>query len=136
MKIAVTYDGGQIGQHFGQTKEFKLYTVEDGKVVNSEVRSTGGDGHCALGGLLKQWEVSKLICGGIGGGAQNALAQAGIELLSGNAGDADAAVEAYLGGTLQYNPAPQCSHHGHDHDHGHGHEHGGGCHGHGHTCGH
>lgn len=135
MKIAVTYDQGRIGQHFGQTREFKLYTVEDGKVVSSEVKSTEGDGHCALGGLLKRWDVSKLICGGIGAGAQDALARAGIELLGGNAGNADAAVEAYLGGTLQYNPVPQCDHHGHDHDHGHG-----GCHGHGHahghTCGH
>lgn len=123
MKIAVTYDEGQVGQHFGQTKEFKLYTVENGKVVDSVVKSTDGEGHCALGGLLKQWDVAKLICGGIGPGAQNALAQAGIELLGGNAGDADAAVQAYLGGSLQYNSAPQCNHHGHEH----GHEHGGGC---------
>lgn len=131
MKIAVTYDQGHVGQHFGQTREFKLYDVEDGKVVSSEVRGVEGDGHCALGGLLKQWGVSKLICGGIGGGAQSALAQAGIELFGGNAGDADAAVKAYLDGTLQYNPAPQCGHHGDGHDHSQG-----GCHGHGHTCGH
>lgn len=131
MKIAVTYDQGQIGQHFGQTREFKLYTIEDGKVVDSVVKSTEGNGHCALGDLLKQWDVAKLICGGIGPGARNALAQACIELFGGNAGDADAVVQAYLGGTLQYNPAPQCNHHGHEHGHDHGH---GGCHRHGHDC--
>ena len=49
MKIAVTYDQGQIFQHFGHTEQFKLYTVEDGKVVSSEVVDTNGSGHGALG---------------------------------------------------------------------------------------
>ena len=36
MKIAVTYENGQIFQHFGHTEQFKIYTVEDGKIVSSE----------------------------------------------------------------------------------------------------
>jgi len=118
MKVAVTYENGQIFQHFGHTGAFKLYEIEDGKVVSSGVVSTQGRGHGALAAILSACEIDVLICGGIGGGAQIALAQAGIKLYGGVTGDADVAVEALLNGTLAYNPNVMCSHHG-DHHHGH-----------------
>ena len=123
MKIAVTYENGQIFQHFGHTAQFKLYEVEDGKVVREAVVDTNGSGHGALAGLLTQSGVDTLICGGIGGGAQMALAQAGIKLYGGVSGEADAAVAALLTGNLGYDPDVHCDHH--DHAHGEG----------GHTCG-
>ena len=98
MKIAATYDNGNIFQHFGKTEFFKVYEVEDNKVISSEVISSNGTGHGALAGLLAEQGISVLICGGIGGGAQSALAEAGIELCSGAQGDADTAVDAYLKG--------------------------------------
>lgn len=74
-------------------------------------------GHGALADMLKALKVETLICGGIGGGAQAALAEAGIRLYGGAAGKADAAVEALLAGNLEFNPDVQCSHHGeHHHD--------------------
>ena len=100
MKIAVTYDNGEVFQHFGKTEYFKVYEVEDNKVVSSEVMSSNGSGHGALAGLLAEQSVDVLICGGIGGGAQTALAEAGIELCAGAQGDTDQAVEAYLKGEL------------------------------------
>ena len=116
MKIAVTYENGQVFQHFGHTAQFKIYTVEDGKVTGSEVVDTNGSGHGALAGFLMQHGVDTLICGGIGGGAQMALlARAGIKFYGGVSGMADKAVEALLGGTLNYNPNVQCSHHNHEH---------------------
>ena len=121
MRIAVTYENGEIFQHFGHTEEFKVYDVQDGKVVASEVVDTNGQGHGALAGVLTALKADVLICGGIGGGAQMALAAAGIKLYGGVSGSADAAVEALLAGTLDYNPAVKCSHHGE--------------HGEGHTCG-
>ena len=93
MKIAVTYDNGNIFQHFGKTENFKVYEVEDNQVVSSEVIGSNGTGHGALAGLLSEQGVDVLICGGIGGGAQAALAEAGVELCSGAEGDVDAAVE-------------------------------------------
>ena len=119
MKIAVTYENGQIFQHFGHTEQFKIYNVEDGKIVSSEVMDTNGNGHGALAGILYGQQVDVLICGGIGGGAQMALAQAGIKLFGGVSGDADAAVEAFVAGNLAYNPDVRCNHH--DHEHGEGH---------------
>ena len=129
MKIAVTYENGQIFQHFGHTQQFKVYEVEEGKVVKSEVVDTNGSGHGALAGFLRAYDIEVLICGGIGGGAQNALAQAGIRLFGGVSGDADAAVEALISGNLEFNPNVQCNHHGHDHGEGHN------CGSHGHSCG-
>ncbi|MCD8189401.1 MAG: DUF134 domain-containing protein [Clostridiales bacterium] len=124
MRIAVTYEDGQVYQHFGHTEQFKLYDVEDGKIVSSQVVSTNGQGHGALAEVLNALQADTLICGGIGGGAQVALASSGVKLYGGVTGEADAAVEALLAGNLAYNPDVQCSHHG-------GHHHEGGCGGHG-----
>lgn len=118
MKIGVTYENGQIFQHFGHTEQFKIYDVQDGKVVSAEVVDTNGSGHGALAGFLQEYQVEVLICGGIGGGAQNALAAAGIRLYGGVSGDADAAVEALLKNELAYNPNVMCSHHGEHHHEG------------------
>ena len=130
MKIAVTYENGKIFQHFGRTEFFKVYDVEDNKVISSEVIGSGGTGHGALAGLLADQAVDVLICGGIGGGAQAALEQAGVELCAGAQGDADQAVEAYLKGELVSSGA-NCDHHHEEgegcHDHGEGHSCGGGC---------
>ena len=119
MRIAVTYENGQIFQHFGHTEAFKIYDVEEGKVVHSEVVDTNGSGHGALAGVLNALNVDVLICGGIGGGAQMALAAAGIKLFGGVSGDADEAVKALVNETLDYNPDVKCSHHEHNHEEGH-----------------
>ncbi|MCI8856060.1 MAG: DUF134 domain-containing protein [Clostridiaceae bacterium] len=118
MRIAVTFEDGQIFQHFGRTEQFKVYDAEDGKVISSEVVSTNGQGHGALAGVLRALNADILICGGIGGGAQAALAANGIKLCGGVSGDADQAVEAFLAGSLRYDPEVHCDHHGHgDHEH-------------------
>lgn len=138
MRIAVPYNNGEIFQHFGHTEFFKLYEVENNAVTSAVVMATEGAGHGALSALLKHLEVDVLICGGIGGGAQRALAEVGIKFYAGVSGYANDAVNALIEGTLVYNPNPVCSHHdehhgdcgGHDHDHHCG-SHGCG----GHTCG-
>ena len=113
MRIAVTYENGNIFQHFGHTAQFKVYDIENGKIVDSKVMDTNGSGHGALAGLLAAVGVDALICGGIGGGAQMALANAGIALYGGVQGDADEAVKALIEGRLGYNPDVRCDHHGH-----------------------
>ena len=127
MKIAVTYENGQVFQHFGHTGQFKVYEVADGKVVSSAVLPTHGSGHGALAGFLQERGVDTLICGGIGGGARTALAEAGITLYPGASGEADAQVAALLAGSLSYDPDTVCAHH---EGHGEGHDCGS------HSCGH
>ena len=126
MKIAVTYENGNVFQHFGKTKFFKVYDVENQQVISSEVIGSNGAGHGALAGLLADRAVDVLICGGIGAGAQAALEEAGVELCAGAQGDADEAVEAYLKGEL-ISSGVNCNHH-------HGEEHSCGHHEEGHSC--
>ena len=121
MRVAVTYENGEIFQHFGHTEQFKVYDIEDGKILSSEIVDTNGSGHGALAGVLNALKVDALICGGIGGGAQMALAQAGIRLYGGVSGSADAAVQALAEGKLDFDPNVHCDHHDH--------------HGEGHSCG-
>jgi len=138
MKIAVTYQDGFVFQHFGHTEQFKIYDVENDKIISSEVIGTDGQGHGALSILLNERKIDALICGGIGGGAQNALAQYKIKVFGGVSGKCDDAVLAFIKGELNYNPNVNCSHH--EHEHGENHtcgSHGCGSHSHdeGHTCG-
>lgn len=132
-RIAVTYNNGQVFQHFGKTEAFKVYEVENGEVVGSEIIESNGAGHGALAGLLAENTIDVLICGGIGGGAMSALGECGIEVCAGAEGDTDAVVEAYLKGEL-VSAGVTCEHHGEEHscgDHQEGHSCGshGGCHG-------
>ena len=122
MKIAVTFENGNIFQHFGHTEQIKLYDVENGTIVGSQIVDSNGCGHGLLADFLKQAEVDALICGGIGMGAQMALAEAGIKLYAGVQGSADEAAKALAAGTLNYDPNARCDHHehhggdcGHDH---------------------
>ena len=119
MNIAVTYENGNIFQHFGHTQQFKVYQVQDGQIIASEVINTNGRGHGALAGVLNERKVDILICGGIGGGAQTALAAADIKLYGGVSGNADEAVAAWIAGKLDFDPNVQCNHHGHHHSEGH-----------------
>lgn len=111
MRIAVTYENGQIFQHFGHTEQFKVYDIEYGKIVSSKIVGSNGSEHGALAELLSNNGIDILICGGIGGGAQTALANVGIKLYGGISGNGDTAVQAFLDGKLDYNPDVKCNHH-------------------------
>lgn len=117
MRVAVTYENGEIYGHFGHTEQFKIYDIEDGKITKSEVVDTNGSGHGALAGFLSDADADILICGGIGGGAQMALINAGIKLYAGITGNADDAVAKLLAGKLEYNPNANCNHHHGEHEH-------------------
>lgn len=122
MRLAVAYEDGQVFQHFGHTAQFLLLDAEDGRFLRREIVATEGSGHGALAGFLREQGVDAVICGGIGGGARLALAQAGILVYGGVQGDADAAAQAWLDNSLAYDPNARCTHH--DSEHG------------GHACGH
>ena len=118
MRIAVTYENGNIFQHFGRTETFKVYDVQEGRIIASEVIGSNGIGHGALAGLLADKAIEVLICGGLGGGAMNALQQAGITVVAGAEGEADQAVRDFLAGSLVSTGA-NCDHHGEGHECGH-----------------
>ena len=131
MKIAVTCENGMVFQHFGHTPGFAIFEAEDNKIISEKQLSSGDSGHGALATLLAAEKVDILICGGIGGGAVNALTNdiavmcekatnAGIKVVGGAEGDARAVAVAFVNGVLQVRENFHCNHH----------HHGGG-----HTCG-
>jgi len=124
MKVAVTYENGEVFQHFGRTPQFKVYEIAEDKVVSSEVTDTNGTGHGALAGFLKELGVEEMICGGIGGGAISAMEAAGIKVYAGASGNADDVIGSYIDGTLSEVHDATCGHHDHE-------GHGGGACGHG-----
>jgi len=132
VKIAVPVENGMVFQHFGKTKSFMLYDAAEGKITGKRLLDAGENGHAALAGLLQSQGVELLICGGIGGGAREALARAGVRLAAGVSGSADSAVEGYLSGTLDFDNDAVCTHHAHLPGEGHD----CGSHSCGHDCGH
>ena len=130
MKIAVTCEKEEIFQHFGHTPEFAIFEIADGAVVSEKRLSTGGSGHGALAALLALESVDVLICGGIGGGAVNALTNAGIQVVGGASGNVKEVAGAFAAGNLEVRADFHCNHH---HDHGEGHS--CGSHSSGHSCG-
>ena len=117
MKIAVPFENENIYGHFGHASAFKIYEIENGKIVTMRILPTLGSGHGALAGFLASKDVDTLICGGIGGGAQNALANVGIKVYGGVSGNADIAIHSFLAGKLDYNPNAHCDCHEHEKDH-------------------
>lgn len=136
MRIAVTCENGAVFQHFGRTPEFAIFEIEEGRIIALKTEATNGTGHGDLAAWLQERHVDLLICGGIGGGAQRALADAGIRLLGGASGDVVCVVGDYLKGCLETDSDFSCHHHHSDgnhqcggHHHGDGnHQCGGHCH--------
>lgn len=111
MRVAVSYDNGDIFAQFDGSRFFKLYELEGENVVRDVVVPTWGEGHEAIAECLKQYGANVLICGGIPGSVRAALGEAGILVFGGVIGKADTAVQAFLKGTLQIHPESSCDSH-------------------------
>jgi predicted Fe-Mo cluster-binding NifX family protein len=109
MNIAAPNESGNIAEHFGQTKQFAITTVKEGRVIEKNIIDMPGDGHDALALSLMQNNVQLLICGGIGAHAKKALNAAGITIVSGANGDIDQAVKNYILGKLKDDPKAGCA---------------------------
>lgn len=118
MRIAITCVNGEVFQHFGHCPSFLICDVEGNKIISTELIDTSTSGCGALAEVLAKKGVNIVICGGIGGGAKNHLAAAGLQVLPGATGNALAQVESFIKGTLNYDPESECDHH----EHGEGHQ--------------
>jgi predicted Fe-Mo cluster-binding NifX family protein len=125
MKIAVITDDGQtISQHFGRARYYLVATVENGQVVQREMRDKLGHAqfasqehgehtagtphgfdpashnrHASMANTIADCEA--LICGGMGAGAYESMRQLNIRPVVTDLRQVDAALEAYLSGSLQ-----------------------------------
>ncbi|OPY58092.1 MAG: Dinitrogenase iron-molybdenum cofactor [Pelotomaculum sp. PtaU1.Bin035] len=118
MKIAMPYSMGRINEHFGITREFVVFNVEDGKIAGKKVISNRGlqHNHGGLADLITKEGVEVIIAGGMGPPMANALRSVGLNVITGASGDAEKAALDYLNGQLTTNPAA-CGHgcKGHEH---------------------
>lgn len=115
MKIAVTYDNGQVGQHFGRTESFKVFILEEGNLVNGELIPGGEHGHAAKAQFMKDHAIDVVICGGIGQPAIDGVTAVGVKVYPGVTGDVDQVVKDFMAGQLAYSMDAVHAPHGHHH---------------------
>jgi predicted Fe-Mo cluster-binding NifX family protein len=113
MKIAVASENGMVSGHFGHCENFMIYDVENKQIVKSEAVANPGHKPGFLPNFLADRGVNVIISGGMGGGAVDIFNERNIEVVVGATGDAKAAVEAYLQGSLQ-STSSICHDHQHD----------------------
>ena len=124
MKIAaITNDGKTISQHFGQAPYYLVLTIEEGKIVNREMRDKMGHNHFkeqahaeeahgaghGMDSASHNKHVSMaqaiadckaLLCGGMGMGAYESMRQLNIQPVVTDLSDIDTAVQAFIDGKL------------------------------------
>lgn len=115
MKYAITCVNEEVFQHFGKCPSFLIVDIEEGIITKRCMLDADGNGHGALVSLLVNADVNTLICGGIGQGARDALANANITLISGASGNVEKVLNAVLDGTLKDEPNGKCNHHEGEH---------------------
>ena len=111
MRIAIPFYEGLIFQHFGHSKQFKIFEIENHQVLMECIVAPEGSGHEAVAELLRSMDVRVVICGNIGEGAMEALTDAGILFYGGVTGEADEAITALVNGKLAYDPNIKCAEH-------------------------
>lgn len=102
MKIAVAYENGRVHPHFGQCTCVKLYEVDDGTVVSTDIVHMTSPGHSMIARVIYSSGASAVICGNIKPGAALGLEMSNIQLFAGVTGSADEAVNSYIAGTLKH----------------------------------
>lgn len=124
MKIAViTDDGKVISQHFGRAAHYLVVTVENGQIVDRQLRDKIGHSHFASQHIevevpgqphgmdaashKKHLQMSDviadceaLLCGGMGMGAYQSMVSRGIKPVVTDIRDIDQAVMAYVEGKI------------------------------------
>ena len=110
MKIAVTHKDNEIFQNFVALSEVKIYTVEDDKIIGSEVLDASEYKGTALTGFLVLNDVDVLICGGIDGVLLASLLSVGIKTYPGVKGNCDTEAEKYINGEMNFMPNASCHH--------------------------
>lgn len=117
MKIAMPYRGGRVNEHFGQSREFVIYTLEDGKIADSKIINSQDlcHNHDGLAGRLRDEGVEVVIAGGIGYSMLDALQAMGLKIVTGASGDAPKVAEDYARGSLVTGNIDICGCGGHEH---------------------
>ncbi len=117
MKIAVPSRDGLVDEHFGHCKEFLIFSVEGKSLIPQQTMPSPEACGCKSGiaAELARAGVSHLIAGNMGEGAVRVLSANGITVVRGASGDAKAAAQAFVDGTLA-DSGIGCAGHGEGHE--------------------
>ena len=110
MRIALPFSEGQVFGHFGRTKKFAIFDIEDKRVASNHLLPAGEASCTELAQLLKLHGVTVVICGGISAIESQALFDCGIEMVANVQGNVRHAVEEYIKDTLRDNPVKYTGH--------------------------
>ena len=114
MKIAVASENEMVTEHFGHCKGFMIFDAQKSQIVKSETIANPGHKPGFLPNFLADRGVNVIISGGMGGGAVEIFNERNIEVIVGAKGNAKAAVEAYLEGSLKSTGSVCHEHQHHD----------------------
>ena len=116
-KIAFpTSDREHVDQHFGHTKEFCLYTVENNEVKDISFITPPPHTPGALPLFLRDQGVDVIITGGMGNRAVELFKHNAIDVILGAQGLIQANLDDFFDGDLASTLSP-CDHNHGDHDH-------------------
>ena len=108
MRIAIPVQNGLVVPSFEEAAMFRLYDVENGRIVRQLEMSAGGTGAELLTDFLKSAGVRLLLCAAIGGKTIALLDEKGILFQWGILGKADQMVQEYLANQLALRKNPGC----------------------------
>lgn len=114
IKIAVASEDEMITKHFGHCDNFNIFEVDNNLIVKSESIPNPGHKPGFLPNFLNDLGVNVIISGAMGGGAIDIFNEKGIEVIIGARGNAKAAAEAYLKGSLKSTGTICHKHQNHD----------------------
>ena len=118
-KIAFPTSNRQtVDGHFGHTKEFVIFTVENEKVTSETYLTPPPHEPGVLPKFLADNGVNTIITGGMGAMAVRLFASNNIEVILGAGGSFQAAITEYMSGTLS-SSGSACDHQHGDHNHDH-----------------
>jgi C_GCAxxG_C_C family probable redox protein len=114
MKVAVASENGMVTEHFGHCEGFMIFDIENNQILKSKTIANPGHRPGFLPNFLADRGVNVIISGGMGGGAVEIFNERNVEVVVGAKGDAEAAVEAYLQGSLKSTGSVCHEHQHHD----------------------
>lgn len=116
MKIAVPTRNNFVDEHFGHCEYYTVYSIENGKVDSKQILESPVGCGCksSIASVLREMNVTTMLAGNMGAGAQNVLGMQGIKVIRGCSGNIDEVVNQFLTGQLT-DSGVSCSQHG-DHD--------------------
>ena len=111
MLVAITYENGEVFMHYGKTRQFIIFELDNNEIKSERIIDCGEYSHHTLADLLKLNNVDVVICGGCGVHAIESLEAKNIKVYNGACGDVHNVINEYINGKLKFNGATMCDCH-------------------------